>query len=129
MKYEVFVSPSRRYVVCRVTGEITAECARQFGKAADEMSRAEAIPHRLFDVREARNVETVAGNYEFAYKDMASLKIDRSMRAAILVAPGDDSHDFVATAITNAGYSVRMFTSEAEAVAWLEEGKGGAVSE
>jgi hypothetical protein len=121
MSFQVFVAPTRRYVVCRVEGDITAETARRFGKAADELSRAEEIANRLFDVRDARNVETVAGNYDFAYKDMSDLEITRNMRSAILVSPGDESHDFVATAMKNAGYNIRIFTSEADAIAWIEE--------
>jgi hypothetical protein len=120
MSFETSISPGG-YVICRVTEPITAELARKFGKATDELSRAEGIRNRLFDVRLAPNVETVAGNYDFAYKDMAELEIPRNARAAILTTPGDDSHDFVETAVRNAGYNVRSFTSEPDAVAWLTE--------
>ena len=85
------------------------------------MSRATGCKRFLTDVRNATNVSHDLDNYQFAYRDMELLSLQRDVRAAILTAPGDGSHDFSETVALNAGYFVRAFDDETKAVAWLEE--------
>lgn len=120
MSFEVSMSESG-YIRCRFTEAVTAESARQAGTEVVARSQADGIKRLLVDVRGTKNVETVAGNYDFAYKDLAEIGYEKDMRSAVLVSPGDQSHDFPGTAISNAGYNVRVFESEDEAIAWLNE--------
>lgn len=123
MSFEVFMSDNQKYIVCRVTGQIGADTAREFGQAMDDLSRDRHVDRFLTDVRSALNVAGVLDNYLFAYRDMAELHFQRNVRSAILTTPGDSSHDFVETVARNAGYAVRIFDDEQAAVAWLEEGR------
>lgn len=71
-------------------------------------------------MRGTPNTQSVVLNYDFAYKDLEDMHVDRGTKSAVLVSPGDDSHDFVMIAIRNAGFNGRKFTDEAAAIAWLE---------
>jgi hypothetical protein len=76
--------------------------------------------HRfLVDLREAELTESVGQQYEFAYKRAEKAGLRRSWRIALLIAPTDESHDFLAIALQNAGYSLRCFDNESAAVDWL----------
>jgi SpoIIAA-like len=121
MSYTVAPSENGVYLVCRVNGEITAEIARAFTEELDRQSRALNIKRFLNDVRNASNVLSTFENYNFAYHEMAQMKLQRDVRSAILVRPEDTSHDFVETVTQNAGYNVRVFRDEAAAIAWLSE--------
>ncbi len=72
-------------------------------------------------MREASNISTTFQNYEFAYKDMDDLNLERDVRSAILADPAHFSHDFPATAQQNAWFNVRIFHDEDIALAWLNE--------
>lgn len=120
MSHEVSISDSGRYLICRVTQPITIETALAFSTALDAASRAHGIKRFLVDVRNAPNLANAVQNYHFANTDMAALGLQRDVRSALLVAPEDHSHDFVATFTQNAGYGVRLFRDEAAAIAWLE---------
>jgi hypothetical protein len=121
MSYEISLSGNGTYVHVRVTEPMTRDLARRIALEANAHSSVHAVKRFLYDMRGAPNVETVFSNYQYANEDMASLQLERSARCAILVRPDDHSHDFVETAIRNAGYQVRLFTVEAEAIAWLAE--------
>lgn len=115
------MSDDQKYIICRVTGPMGADTAREFGQAMDALSRDRHVDRFLTDVRNAINVSGVLDNYRFAHEDMTDFQ--RTARSAILTAPGDRSHDFVETVARNAGYIVRIFDDEETAVAWLEEGR------
>ncbi len=121
MGTEFSVHHSRKFIVCRVTEEITAPVARQVALGIEQFSEKTGIKPRLVDVREAMNTSSISGNYDLAYKDLEELQFDRANKAAVLVGADDSSHDFAITAVKNAGFNVRQFTDEAAAIAWLEE--------
>lgn len=112
MSYTITTSENGKYSICRVTGEITVDVARQFYKELNRLSRALNIKRFLNDVRDASNALSTLENYDFAYKDMSELKLQRNVCAAIRVGPGDRTHDFVETVTQNAGYNVRVFRDE-----------------
>ena len=120
MSFKVTLSEDGTYVICKITGPLTAEIARESMIELDRMCRAHNIKRVLNDVREVSNVLNVTRNYEFAYKDMVELGIQRDVFGAILTAPEDSSHDFVETVARNAGYNVRVFRDENAAVNWLK---------
>jgi hypothetical protein len=119
MAIEVSVAASGKYLVSRVTGEINTEIAIELGRQTEKVAQETGISDRLIDVRGTPNTQSVVHNYDFAYKDLEEI-VDRGTKAAALVSPGDDSHDFIMIAIRNAGFNGRKFTDEAAAIAWLE---------
>ncbi len=121
MSYTITISENGKYIICRVTGPMTAEVAQEFAGEMDNLSRAKNIKRFLTDVREAPNISTINQNYEYAYQGMKDLKLQRGVRSAILVDPADTTHDFVETVAMNAGYNVRVFRDEHAAIAWLSE--------
>jgi len=121
MSYTITISENGQYIICRVTGSVTVEISREFAREMDSLSRATNIKRFLTDVREAPNIASVYQNYEYAYKDMIDLKLQRDVRSAILADSADTTHDFLETVVRNAGYNVRVFRSESAAIAWLNE--------
>ncbi len=121
MSYSVTLSDDGQYIVCRVDGPVTTAVARGFTLEMHRLSREAGVKRFLTDVREARNVLGPLDNYEYAYKDMRAMNAQRDIRSAVLVAPDDDSHNFVETVVRNAGYNLRLYRDEGEALAWLSE--------
>ena len=121
MVVELFIAESGKYLVCRVTGQITAEDARQMVEQIEKFAHETGAKSRLIDVRNATNVSSISGNYDLAYKDLDELQVGRVFKAAVLVSPDDHSHDFAMIAIQNAGFNCRKFTDEAAAITWLVE--------
>jgi hypothetical protein len=89
MSYTITISENGQYIICRVTGSMTVEIAREFAKEIDSLSRAKNIKRFLTDVREAPNISSVYQNYEYAYKDMIDLKLQRDVCSAILADTAD----------------------------------------
>lgn len=119
MGHTAFLSDCGRFVGCRVHDDITIERARQFTKDTVDLGKRHQITRFLYDARGVRNIETVFRNYQFANEDMARLNVDRAGTFAVVTDPDDRSHDFVETAIRNAGYDVRMFSDHDAALCWL----------
>jgi hypothetical protein len=118
MTIDVSVAPSGEYLVARVAGEINTEIALEMGRQLETLAHETGINNRLIDLRGTPNTQSVVHNYDFAYKDLEEI-VDRGTKAAVLVSPGDDSHDFIMVAVRNAGFNGRMFLDEAAAIAWL----------
>ena len=125
MNYTITTSDNGKYLICQVSGEITVDLAREFTKELNRLSRTLNIKRFLNDVREATNALSTLQNYNFAYKDMAEMNLQREACSAILVGPADKSHDFVGTVTQNAGYNVRIFHDEGSAIAWLDDDECG----
>lgn len=119
--YAITLPEEGDYVLVKVTGLISREFAVRFVDESRRVGAASGMYRYLFDVRDARNVETALGNYQYAHEDMARLELDRRARLAILAAVEDPSHDFVETVMSNVGYNVRLFRDKEQAVAWLRE--------
>ena len=119
MAIEISVAESGKYLISRVTGEINTDIARELGAQTEIVAQETGISNRLVDLRGTPNTQSVVHNYDFAYKALEEI-VDRGIKAAVLVSPGDDSHDFVMIAVRNAGFNGRKFTDEAQAIAWLE---------
>jgi hypothetical protein len=119
--FEISASKSGKYVYCRVLVPITAEIARQMALEVQQFGDQLGIKSRLIDVRGVRNVSSVSKNYDFGYDVLEEQGVARAAKGAVLVSPGDDSHDFALLVIRNSGFNSRTFTDEAAAVAWLED--------
>jgi hypothetical protein len=121
MDIEVYLSESQEYVVCRALAPITEEMTVRMTDEIAKIAERTGVKNRLIDVRDMRNTMPVTVNYDLAYENMEAMQIDRSTKIASLQSPGDTSHEFVCNAIRNSGFNLRIFTDEAEAIAWLEE--------
>ncbi len=120
MEYNIALSEDETYIVLSITGEMTREQAMQSNLEAHALGQELDIHRYLTDVREARNVDSVLGNYKFAYEDMKQTdEIDRGARVALLVSPEDHSHDFVETVSRNSGLDVTLFRDMEEAIEHL----------
>ena len=121
MSYTITLSENGKYLICHVSGEITSDVALAFTAELDQQSRALGIKRFLTDVRGATNALSTFESYDYAYRKMAEMELQRDVRAAVLARPEDQTHDFVEVVVRNAGYNVRFFRDESEAVAWLSE--------
>jgi hypothetical protein len=123
MSYRIQVGEGGKYLCVLIEGEVTYELALKHSAEVRKISLTKGIRRFLFDIRKARNTSFLAYDNAFAYKDALEMQLERNVRAAILVDPGDRSteHDFVETTMQNAGYDVKLFSDEAAAVNWLSE--------
>ena len=119
--FQLEIDKSRKFVRVIVEGDVTTESAREFTMAATEFGKKEGIELYLVDGRNSRNVLSTTDNYYYAYREMSTMPLNRTARTAILADKDDSSHDFVETVSQNAGYNVRVFKDEQQAVAWLCE--------
>ena len=122
MKYEIKPSSDRQYIILTVKGEINRNTAMQQNIEAHKLGAKLNINRYLVDVTEARNTDTAIDSHQFAYKDMRNSEdVDMTARVALLVSPGDHSHNFIETVAKNAGLNVTIFTDLEVAEAYLGE--------
>lgn len=120
MDYEVRLADSGRHVRVTVYVPMTSATGVRVGADAVRLGAEMKVEKFLFDLRGSPNVQSIVDNYEFAHKEIGGFGFPLTSRSAFLVRPDDKSHDFINTAFFNAGYVTRLFTDEAEAIAWLE---------
>lgn len=122
MTYKITVSEDNLYLVCRITGAIDGDVARDFSVALDALGLERNIRCYLTDVRNAHNTLSYGENFHFVNQDMAAMGIRRGTRVATLIRRDDKVHQFLETLTHNAGYNMRIFHDETDAVAWLTAG-------
>lgn len=121
MSHHVYISEDRTYIICKVTSDVTAEVARDFNMEVEALSRKTHIKRYLIDVRTVKNVLGTGENFNFTYKSMRAMEVQRDTRVATLVGLKDSSHHFVETLARNAGYNMRIFRDEVAAIKWLHK--------
>lgn len=121
MSFEIKVSDSGKYILLRVNENMTRELAERLGTEAIYLGSKENITCYLYDLRNSVNVESINANYIFANQDMKKLETNPNNKIAMLTNSSDRSHDFVEIVLRNAGFNVKLFVDEAEALTWLEE--------
>jgi hypothetical protein len=110
MKYTITPSPDGKYIILKVKGEINRQTSIQPILEAHALAKKLGIWKHLVDVTEVKNTDSILEGYEFAYSDMINTEgIDKNALVAILVSPGDHSHDFIETVLRNAGLHVKIF--------------------
>ncbi len=120
MKYSIRPSEDGKYILIKGNGEITRALAMQQNIEAHALGAKLGINRYLTDLTESRNVDSVANSFEFVNMDMKTEPgINRFARVAVLVSPGDHSHDFIELVARNAGLNVKLFTDPDAAVAHL----------
>lgn len=118
---EIKISDNGKYIIVQVKENMTRTLAERLGLEAVQLGNTKNITRFLYDLRDSRNTETINANYIFAKQDMKRIEPNPENMIAMLTSPDDKSHDFIETVLRNAGYSVKLFIDEAEAIAWLEE--------
>jgi len=121
MTKEIKVSDSGKYIIVCVNEDMTRSLAESLGLEAMHLGNRKNINKYLYDLRNSRNKESVNANYIFANQDLKRLEPNPSNKIAMLTSPNDKSHDFIGTVLRNAGYDVKLFVNQSEAIAWLEE--------
>ena len=108
MDYAIKPSGDRSYIMLTVTGEFTAKSFMQCVIETHTLGRELGIHFYLVEATRARNIDSVFGNYKFAYTDMPKTEgIDPHAVVAVLASPDDHSHDFVETVSNNAGMPLK----------------------
>jgi isopentenyldiphosphate isomerase len=118
---EIKISDNGKYIIVQVKENMTRTLAERLGLEAVQLGNTKNITRFLYDLRDSRNTETINANYIFANQDMKRIEPNPENMIAMLTSPNDKSHDFIETVLRNAGYTVKLFIDEAEAIAWLEE--------
>lgn len=122
MSYTINLSNDGKYIILVVKGEINRQIAIPQNQEAHALGKQKGIQRYLVDLTAARNTDTIPDQYDFAYKDMQQAEgIDRLARVAVLVDPGDHSHDFIETVARNSGQDVRIFKNREAAEAYLAD--------
>ena len=120
MKYSIVPSDDQKYIHLKIEGNFTGKDMMQCVMDSHALGIRMDIHSYLVDVRDARNVDSATGNYEFANTDMKSTEgVDTLARVAGLISPGDHSHDFAVTVCTNAGMHLHLFTDLSQALHYI----------
>ena len=120
MSYTISPSADKKYIVLKHFGEINRKLGLERVIEAHALGAKLGINRYLVDLTEAKNVDSIHESYEYAYEDSKTANgIDRGARAAMLVDPEDHSHDFVETALRNAGHNVTLFRDRDSAISHL----------
>lgn len=121
MTKEIKISDSGKYIIVRVNEDMTRTLAESLGLEAMHLGSKKNLNKFLYDLRNSRNKERLNSNYIFVNQDLKRLEPNPENKIAMLTSPNDKSHDFIETVLRNAGYNVKLFIVEEEAIAWLEE--------
>jgi hypothetical protein len=122
MKYEILISPSKKYLVICVNEPVTAGLLEEFLRATAEKMHESGIDKFLFDLRKAPNRSSLTPQW-WAIKNLSKeLGFKSHSKHALLVTPELlADYDFVETVQFNAGYRSKRFINESEAIEWLGE--------
>ena len=121
MDYQIAVSENNNYIIIKYLVPMTTNIALISGPELLQIAKENEINRFLFDMRESNNEQSVTDNYIFANEKIQTFEYPRNSIAAFLINPDDHSHDFITTVFQNAGYILSQFTSEDEAVNWLNK--------
>ena len=121
MRYSISISKTRKYVLVMVNGNINRELALKYTVESHIVGNENKIEKILLDLRNAKNIETVTDNFEFANKDLRSATvINKSAKIAMYVSENDHSHDFVETVSRNNGHNVKICRTEEEVLDFFD---------
>ena len=119
MEYMISIAENRNYIIIKYFVPMTTEVALKSGPELERCATENGINRFLFDMWESPNIQSVTDNYYYANQDIQTFGFPRHSVSAFLIEPSDHSHDFITTALKNAGYTVDKFSTKDEAVKWL----------
>ena len=109
-------SPDGKYIIQVVTGDLNCKLALAYNLKSHDLGRKLAINRFLVDLTRSRNVDTLPANFCFARFDLKNTpEIDPAARVALLVSPGDRSHNIVEKVSRNSGLDMTIFTDRYKA--------------
>lgn len=121
-KYEVGVSPDGTYVYVRnLRAKISLDLAMRFTSEFVALGNEHGIRLCLLDMRGTSSITGVAGKYQFAYEKADSAGLTRDWHMALLKDPDNNTFDFLETVMRNTSRSLKIFSDEDKAMAWLTE--------
>lgn len=120
-RMEVLYPDESNYVLMVVTGQALRKHAYLAASQAKDILATTKRNHLLVDLRGCRNEDKPANNFFFAKDDTQKAGLNSEARIALLVEQEDHSHDFVTTAMRNAGFNVSIFREESTAIGWLTQ--------
>ena len=110
MNYTLTTLNHGKYILLKVTGEVTRKWMMQLLIAAHRRGLELGIERFLIDLRQARYCETVLNTYALIHWDLQQEPaINRRARTALLLPAEDDSYTFMETVLCNAGLSLLPF--------------------
>lgn len=122
MEYSIRPSENRDFILLTLVGDFTAKSMMTCIVETHILGQRLRVHRYLVDSLEARNVDSVLGNYTFAYVDMKITEgIDPQAVVAVVARPEDHSHDFVETVASNAGMTMKVFNDRAAAEEFLRK--------
>lgn len=114
------VSEDKKYILMKIIGEIDSADMFKYNLEAHALARSVCVRRFLLNLIEARNVNSVIDDYDFAYKNIGpSPEFLHGIRVALLVSPDDHSHDFINILFKNTGETIDLFVDQEEAVSFL----------
>ncbi|RPI72832.1 MAG: hypothetical protein EHM47_07395 [Ignavibacteriales bacterium] len=118
--YNISISENSTYIILEITGDITRQNAMQKNVKVHKFGREHGIKKYLVDLTNSRNKDTIINNYQFAYKDIQNTPdFDKTAIVAFVVAPEDNSHDFIETVARNNGLNITIFRDKGKAIEFL----------
>ena len=119
--YEAQVATDESHIYVRVNSqEVTLELAESFTRTLTQLGSDRGLTTCLIDVRGARSVAGVYGEYQYAYERAEASGLTRNWRMAVLKDNDDQTHDFLQTVMSNAGRNFKLFHDKQAAVLWLK---------
>lgn len=115
----VSIPAGKEYVLTVFYEPMTHEMTVAYLKEVKRLGETLPRPRFLFDARGAPNARATLDDYEIY--DFAKVFGFPGARIAVVVDPDDRSYDFTNDVACNAGYEHRLFTSEQDALVWLED--------
>jgi hypothetical protein len=119
--HTIKASTNNDYIVLTVIGDFKAKDMMKYIVEAHANGVKMNIDHYLVDVTNARNIDSVKNNYDFAYSDMKAAEgINLTAKIVAVVSPEDHTHDFVETVLCNAGLPIKLFRDREKAIDYLK---------
>lgn len=119
--YETQLAPDDSHIYVRVRRpKITLKLAEAFTRDLTQLGENRGLSRCLLDVRGARSVTGVHGDYQYAYERAEAVGLTNGWKIAVLKDEHDNSLDFLQTVMANSGRSFKLFVDEDAAMNWLK---------
>jgi hypothetical protein len=120
MNYSITPSEDQKYIIHKITGDIDRSIALPQVLESHALGRKLGIDRFLVDLREARNIDNIGNSFFFTNQDLkTNSRINIFARAALLISPEDESHNFIELTAINANLHFRLCTDHDQAMQYL----------
>lgn len=119
MNFEVEYSEDDGFVRITVYAALTRELHMEIAGVAIPAAKKAGVTNYLVDNSRVRYIAPPFEQFQTAYDGMEEFELEKGSRTALIVSPGDISHDFTLLLYNRAGFECEKFTDEKEAIDWL----------